>query len=94
MFNRLHQVYTRSTPGLHQVYTTFLAGTKKPQQVRLRCENLVEFQQVIDGAQGRGRTGMEFSPRDFKFSAFCLRVMTNDYFWLLSLLLAITNDYD
>jgi len=50
----------------YYVYTAFYAGTKKPQ---LKCssnENIVEFQQVIDGTQGRGRTGTPVKTRDFK----------------------------
>jgi hypothetical protein len=44
--------------------------------------------------QGRNRTGTPVKARDFKFSEFYLRVITNGYFCLLSLLKAITNDYD
>ena len=33
-----------------------------------------------DGAQGRNRTGTPVKARDFKFSAFFLRVITNGYF--------------
>ena len=51
-----------STLGLHGIFS----GHKKPQQVRLRYENLVEIQQVIDGAQGRNRTGTPVKARDFK----------------------------
>ena len=46
---------------------------------------------AMDGTNNR--TGTVFPPRDFKFSAIFLRVITNGYSWRLSLMIVITIDY-
>jgi len=40
-----------SLTSLLCVYTAFLAGTNKTEQVRFKCEKHAEIQQVIDGAR-------------------------------------------